>query len=350
MREELSQAQMGKVRGFEKGYVAAHLINIGSKLGLFEALNDTKDGVTSSDLAAKLGLHEPYVRIWCRTAHHFEILDCDSHGRFRLQPFLDEILGDRSHFKNYLGNISATIDIFGNLFGRFPDYFRTGGEIQDPYSPERSRVYYEATKNVHLVFQYMILPKSDHLKNLLETGCSFLDIGCGMGSLVINLAGVFDKSRFLGIDPNPYAIEEARKTTTLEGLDNRVSFENMGGEAIPYKDQFDIATMVANIHEINPEVREKVLVKAHEALKEEGHLVILDFPFPEEPADFRNPLYDFAVLDQFRKTCFGHDHISHFKRDRMLGQVGFVEKKRKTIGRGMFELLIVRKEAGPAAL
>lgn len=349
MREAMSQAQMEKVRGFEKGFVATHLINIGSKLGLFEALNDAKDGITSSHLAEKLGLYEPYVRIWCQTAHHFEILDCDPHGRFQLQPFLDEILGDKSHFKNYLGNIGATIEIFGNLFGEFPEYFRTGKAMSEPYSPERSRVYYEATKNVNLVFQYMILPKNERLKEFLETGCSFLDIGCGAGSLIIKLAQTYDKCRFVGVDSNAYGIEQARKAIGLLGLEKRVSVENLGGEAIPYKDEFDVAAMVANIHEINPDTREKVLVKAHDALKSRGYLVLLDFPFPEESADFRNPLYDFAVLDQFRKTCYGHVHLSHFKRDRMLERAGFAEKQRRTIGKGMFELLIVEKDGRGAA-
>lgn len=344
MREAMSQGQMEKVRGFEKGFIATHLINIGSKLGLFEALNDAKGGLTAAQLAARLGLHEPYVRIWCHAAYHYEILDADSYGRFELQPFLNEILGDRLHFKNYLGNIATTVDIFGNLFQEFPGHFKTGRAVEDPYSAERSKVYYEATKNVHLVFQYMIVSKIDPLRHLLEGGCAFLDIGCGMGSLVVNLAQVFEKSRFIGIDPNPYGIEEARKAIARLGLEERVSVENIGGEALPYADEFDIATMVANIHEIKPEVRKTVLANAHKALKSDGYFLILDFPFPEELGDFRNPLYDFSVLDQFRKTCFGETHLSHYRRDEMLADVGFVEKQRRTIGKGMFELLIAKKK------
>ena len=38
-------------------------------------------------------LYEPFLKIWCQTAYHFEILDCDERGRFKLQPFLDEVLG-----------------------------------------------------------------------------------------------------------------------------------------------------------------------------------------------------------------------------------------------------------------
>ena len=108
MQEVSSKTQMAKIRNFEKGFMATHLINIGAKAGIFEALNENKDGLTIPELASKLGLHEPYLKIWCQTAYHFEILDGDENGRFSLQPFLDEILGDKSHFKNYLTSLDKS--------------------------------------------------------------------------------------------------------------------------------------------------------------------------------------------------------------------------------------------------
>ena len=114
--EELSSGkQMAKIRNFEKGFIATHLINLGEKLGIFESLNKKKEGLTAPDLAATLGLHEPYVKIWCETGYYFEILDSDEQGRFKLQPFLDEILGDKTHFKNYLANISVTADLLAQV-------------------------------------------------------------------------------------------------------------------------------------------------------------------------------------------------------------------------------------------
>ena len=105
MEEASAKTQMAKIRKFEKGFIAIYLINIGSKVGVFEKLNQYKEeGLSVSDLATELGLHEPYLKIWCQTAYHFEILDCDHQGKYMLQPFLDEILGDKNHFKNYLTN------------------------------------------------------------------------------------------------------------------------------------------------------------------------------------------------------------------------------------------------------
>jgi len=101
MEEVSAKTQMAKIRNFERGFMATHLINIGSKVGVFEKLNEKKEeGATVADLANELGVYEPYLKFWCQTAYHFEILDCDDQGKFKLQPFLNEILGDKTHFRN----------------------------------------------------------------------------------------------------------------------------------------------------------------------------------------------------------------------------------------------------------
>jgi len=206
MEEITAKSQMAKIRNFEKGFFATNLINIGAKLGLFEALNKEKEGTTIPELASKLGLHEPYLKIWFQTAYHFEILDCDNQGRFRLQPFLDEILGDKSHFRNYLANIALSVDIVGQGMKDAPDYFRTGKTMEIYNTLEFSKAAYEPTKNIHLAFLFMILPKDEHLKQMLEQGIRFLDIGCGNGSLITQLAQVFQNSIFVGVGPDNYGI------------------------------------------------------------------------------------------------------------------------------------------------
>jgi SAM-dependent methyltransferase len=302
--EELSSGkQMAKIRNFEKGFMATHLINMGAKLGIFESLNENKEGLAVSDLASTLGLHEPYVKIWCQTAYYFEILDADEQGRFKLQPFLDEILGDKTHFKNYLANISLSADLVGPWFPEVPDYFRTGKTMTAFDSAENSEAVYESSKNIPLVFLFMIFPKLEHLKQSLEQGIKLLDIGCGNGNLIIQLAQAFSKSTFAGVGLDGFGIEAAKKTIAKLGLEQRVSVENMGGEDITYSEEFDMATMVVTLHEIAPEVREKVVEKIYQALKSDGKLLVLDLVYPSTLEDFRNPACDYGVL-QLVTTVF----------------------------------------------
>ncbi len=343
MKEILAQDQLEKVRNFEKGFIATHLIHVGSKLGIFQAIHEARDGLTPTDLAAALDLYEPYVRIWCQTAYHFEILDADTHGRFTLQPFFGEILADRSHFRNYLGNIAVSVDVFGKLFDEFPEYFRTGKKVENLYTPEMSKAYYETTKNMHLVFRYMVIPKNRQLKDWLEKGCKFLDVGCGRGSLIIELAQLYELSSFVGVDPNGYGIERAREMITKLGLEKRVTVENIGGEALTCENEIDVAAMVANLHEIKPDLREGVIGKVYKALKPGGQFLILDFPYPTELPDFQKDLYDFAIMDHFRKTIVGYDYLSTYQRDRLLIHIGFKEYYRRPIGKGMFELVTAVK-------
>jgi len=344
--EEISvKSQWAKIRNFEKGFFATHLINIGAKLGVFEALYETKEGMTIPDLASKLGLHEPYLKVWCQTAYHFEILDCDNQGRFRLQPFLDEILGDKSHFRNYLANITMSVDFIGKGLSaeEAPDYFRTGRTLETPYTNEFSKVAYETTKNIHLLFLISIFPKNEHLTQMLERGIRFLDIGCGRGDLIIQLAQNFQNSVFVGVDSNPYGIEEAKNAISQLGLEKRVSVENIGGENLPYTDEFDATSMVVTLHEIPPNVRVKVVEKAYRALKSDGQLLILDFSYPCKLEDFRNPMYDYGILDQFYEVVTGTIHLNMKEQNEMLTKVGFRNVQRMAIGRGMFEFITATK-------
>jgi ubiquinone/menaquinone biosynthesis C-methylase UbiE len=343
MEEISAKTQMAKIRNFEKGFIATHLVNLGAKLGIFEALNENKDGLTLPVLAAKLGVHEPYLKIWCQTAYHFEILDSDEKGRYILQPYLDEILGDKNHFRNYLANIVMDVDLIGEGFRGSAGAFRTGNPYPIYSSPEFSEMVYESTKNIALAFLFMIFPKNEHLKQLLEKGIRFLDIGCGNGSLIIQLAQAFGNSTFVGIGPDVNGIQSAKSTISQLELDGRVSVEYLGGEKLPYKDDFEMVSMVVTLHEIPPAVRKKAVKNAYRALKPDGHLLVLDFPYPSKLEDFREPMYNYGILDQFYEISAGSVHLTNEQQDEILSAAGFKSIQRMPIGKGMFEFITATK-------
>jgi len=39
----------------------------------------------------------------------------------------------------------------------------------------------------------------------------------------------------------------------------------------------------------------KSVLKVYEALKEDGDLLVLDFPYPDKLEDFRNPMYNYGM-------------------------------------------------------
>ena len=343
MEEISAKTQMAKIRNFEKGFMATHLLNLGARLGVFEALHEDKNGITVPVLAAKLGVHEPYLKIWCQTAYHFEILDADDEGRYMLQPYLEEILGDRNHFRNYLANIAMDVEIIGQGFTQSAGAFRTGNPLEIYNSAEFSELVYEPTKNIVLAFLFMIFPKNENLKRKLEEGIRFLDIGCGNGSLVIQLAQAFVNSSFVGIGPDLHGIKSAKQTVAELELNDRVSFEHLGGEKIPYRDEFEMASMVVTLHEIPPAVRQKAVEKAYNALKADGDLLVLDFPYPGRLEDFRNPMYSYGILDQFYEICAGSVHLTNAEQHEILADAGFKNIQRMSIGKGMFDFITATK-------
>jgi len=344
MEEISAKTQMAKIRNFERGFMATHLINIGAKVGVFEKLNEKKEeGATVADLATELGVYEPYLKFWCQTAYHFELLDCDDQGKFKLQPFLDEILGDKTHFRNYLANIAMDVDILGTGLGEAYEYFKTGEKMKTYAEPEISRIAYETTKNIYLAFLFMIFPKNEHLKKLLDKGITFLDIGCGDGSLIIQFANAFANSKFVGVSPDVHGVDTAKATISQLRLDERVRVEAIGGEQLSYKDEFDMVSMVVTLHEISPDIRESVVKKAYQALKSGGYILILDFPYPSNIKDFRNPLYEYGIMDQFYETAIGTVHLNNNEQNELLTKAGFKDIQRMPIGKGMFDFVTATK-------
>jgi ubiquinone/menaquinone biosynthesis C-methylase UbiE len=256
---------------------------------------------------------------------------------------LDEILGDKNHFRNYLANIAMDVDIIGQGFKGSAGAFRTGNPYPIYDTPEFSEMVYESTKNIALAFLFMIFPKNEHLKQMLEKGIRFLDIGCGDGSLVIQLAQAFGNSTFVGIGPDASGIKSANSAISKFNLEGRVSLKHLGGEKLPYKDEFEMVSLVVTLHEIPPAVRQKAVENAYRALTQDGHLLVLDFPYPGQLEDFRNPRYNYGILDQFYEICAGSVHLTNQQQDDILSTAGFKNIQRMPIGKGMFDFIAATK-------
>jgi ubiquinone/menaquinone biosynthesis C-methylase UbiE len=308
------------------------LIHIGDKLGLFEELNDNKTGLTTSELASKLGLHEPYLKIWCQTALYLGILDYDEGGRFKFQPYMNEILGDKSNFRNMLGRFNSLVNITGERLKNSLEYYRTGKAIEG-YNPQHSEIVAEATKSFHtyLNVYFKKLPNTNPLKQMLENGVNFLDIGCGNGRLITQMAKLFTNSRFTGVEPSLHAINVATRNIEQLGLKDRVSVENLGGEELQYKEKFEIACMILVFHEVNPKIRFKVLENIYNALKKGGRLIIFDVSYPEHFEDFKDPNYGFTIIHQFNETSLGAVFLNHTEQNEMFAKVGFKDIQRTSL-------------------
>ena len=78
-------------------------------------------------------------------------------------------------------------------------------------------------------------------------------------------------------------------------------------------------------------------------MKSGGYLMILDFPYPSKLEDFRNPMYDYGILDQFYEMCTGTVHLTAEEQEDMLTKAGFKGIQREPIGKGAFEFVTATK-------
>jgi SAM-dependent methyltransferase len=345
MKEISILDQIAKIRNFEKGHRATHVINTGFRFGMLDALAEALEGLTVNDLALKLMLYEPFLKIWCQTAYHFEIIDGDELGRFKLQPFLDQVLGLDMSFRDHPARTDRKLGQTQTegVEGPFFEYIRTG-RVHMGKSPLASFAACRGTKSIVTIFLSMIFPGRQDLKNKLEEGCAFLDIGCGSGNLIIDFAQIFKKSQFVGVDPDLYGIENVERSISELGLEDRITVENLGGEEICFFEEFDLAGMVLTLHEILAEVRLEVLKKTCQALKKGGQLLILDYPYPSRLEDFRNPRFDYGIIEQYFEALGGIVHIPQEKQDELLYQAGFKAIERIPVGDGdMLDFITARK-------
>ncbi|MEW6185728.1 MAG: class I SAM-dependent methyltransferase [Thermodesulfobacteriota bacterium] len=339
--------QIAKIRNFEKGHRAAQVLNTGFRSGILTALDESPEGMTVPELALKLMLYAPFVKIWCQTAYHFDLLDGDETGRFKLQPYLEEVLGLDQPFDDFSalrekGEISPGPPILSD--DPYLSFMRTGRFSGSTHSPMASFAVSKATKTISTVFFSMIFPDRQGLEKQLEQGCNLLDIGCGSGQLLLDLARRFPNSRFVGADPDPYGIEKAEEAIVHFGLEDHVQVENRGGEEIDFSNQFDLALLVLTLHEILPEVRQESLIRINRALKNGGKLLILDYPYPGQLKDFRNPRYEYGIIEQYFEALSGIVHIDAEAQETLLSNAGFKDIERTPVAEGgLLDLILTRK-------
>lgn len=345
MKAITAETQLEKVRGFERGFRATHVVNLGLALGLLSALSESPEGLTPRELALRLMLFEPFVQVWCRTAYHFEILDADPPGRFTLQPYLAEFLGVPAIVP---AAPPAPFSAGPASSPAGPDpalihFARTGQAAPQAAGPAASQAAAQATQGFPLLFLSLILPRLETVKKKLEQGARFLDVGCGQGRFVLELAGTFPQSRFTGLDPDVHAIEQAETAAADLGLDDRVEFFDLAAEDLDRPEEFDLVWLAATLHEIRPEARGRAVDRIHQALKPGGRLLVLDYPYPGRLEDFRDPSYEFGVIEQYFEIGRGILHLTHDEQDELLGRAGFKDVARLGIGGGKLDFLTAAK-------
>lgn len=296
--------QVTKLYDIIAGFHGTHLLEIGRALGVWEALTATP-GLTSGALATRLGATHFYTDALCRTAFAFQLLERDGNG-WRMAPHFDQILGD-PEATFYLGRAARLHTLLAEDYKEAVARFRDGTAVSyQAHGAEFMHEVAEALKTLPRIFLDFVLPKLPTLQARLETGGRVLDVGCGGGWAVVQIAERFPNVQCTGVDIEPHSIELARRLIAERGLADRCEARVQSADELAAGESYDVATSFLVIHEIVPALKAQVFAAIARTLKPGGSFLIFDEAYPETDEALQTMPTRFGALAQWYELTWGN--------------------------------------------
>lgn len=326
------EGQTARVFEWRRGFNAMHLIDLGVRLGLFRAFVDAP-GTTPAQIAQELDLHQPYVDTWCTTAYSFGLLECDENRAFRLAPYVDQMLGMTDHPRFLGGYVRLGTEFAAEDFRFSLEAFRTGAVR--PFqgrSESFAEVIAQSTAGLQVLSARKLLPELPGLKARLDAGGSILEVGCGAGRHLLEIARTFPRARCIGIDIDPMGLKAARSAIDAAGRADRVTL--ITGDIATAVDarSIDAVVMIEVLHEISRDARQQVIDGCFRVLRPGGWLLVVDETYPSELAESRLPEFLFPVQTGFEEMTWGNVIPDRNEQEALLRNAGFTGE----IGRSLF--------------
>ena len=267
--------------------LSAALVNIGDKLGLFEAMVGAGP-LTPADLARKTGTTERYVREWASGLAAAGYLDYAGDGRYELNAEQAIALADESSPAYVVGGFQAMLAAT-RVVPKAVQAFRTGDGIgwheHDPDLFQGTERFFRPGYAANLVQSW--IPALDGADAKMRAGGKAADVGCGYGASTIIMAAAYPNSHFWGFDYHEPSIRHANEAAAAAGMSGRVVFEVANAKEYPGTD-FDLICHFDCLHDMGDPVG--AAKYARQTLKDDGHWLLVE-PFANDDiADNLNPI------------------------------------------------------------
>jgi 2-polyprenyl-3-methyl-5-hydroxy-6-metoxy-1,4-benzoquinol methylase len=231
---------------------AAGSVVVGHRLGLYPAL--AEGPATPEQFAERTGTHLRYVTEWLRgqAAGGYATYDPGT-GEFSLTEEQAFCLAD----PNGPNVPAAFLAALGMLRSepRITEAFRTGAGVgwhehhDDLFGGVDA--FYRPGYVASLVPDW--IPALDGVHAKLTAGGRVADVGCGLGSSSVLIAGAYPATTVVGSDYHVESIELARKKAADAGITDRVSFEVATAQAFGGTG-FDLVTTFDCLHDMGDPV------------------------------------------------------------------------------------------------
>ncbi|WP_170425245.1 class I SAM-dependent methyltransferase [Ruegeria arenilitoris] len=226
----------------------ALMTSIGHRTHLFDALADLPNA-TSSTLAEKAGLAERYVREWLAVMVTSGVVDYAPETRTYTLPPEHAALLTRVAKPDNLAVTCQFIGVMASVEEDMVARFRDGaGTHYHDYCRFHEVMAEDSAQLVVSALIEHIIPVERGLIERLEHGIDVLDVGCGAGRAMMELAQAFPASRFVGIDLCEDAFTETQVSAARMGLKN-LTFRAQDLSKTKSLGSFDLITAFDAVHD-----------------------------------------------------------------------------------------------------
>lgn len=234
--------------GTLNGAALALMISIGHRTNLFDTLADLPDA-TSAFLAEKAGLAERYVREWLAVMVTSGIAEYDPDAETYSLPPEHAALLTRAARPDNMAVTCQFIGVMASVEDDMVTRFRDGkGTQYRDYCRFHDVMAEDSAQLVVSALIEHILPVAPGLIDRLQRGINVLDVGCGAGRAMLELAQAFPASRFVGIDLCEDAFAETQVTAARMGLSN-LTLRAQDLSKVTAVGSFDLITAFDAVHD-----------------------------------------------------------------------------------------------------
>lgn len=286
MDEQKLNTLVGGVLHDLGGAFSVPLVQIGEKLGIYQALNQ-RGPSTATELSEATGLAPRYLQEWlcAQAASGYVVFDSETET-FSMTPEQAFVFANPdSPF--YLAPAFGAAAAFQRNEPAVREAFRTGegiswGDQTQCLSCAVAKFFRPGYQN-HLVQAW--LPAMQGMADKLSSGARIADIGCGHGVTTTLMAQAFPESEFIGFDFHEGSVTEARRHAAAHGLDN-LTFEV--SDAADVGGMFDLVTMFDCLHDMGDPAKNMRHIRS--LLRPGGGCMIVEPMAGDSVADNLNPV------------------------------------------------------------
>jgi SAM-dependent methyltransferase len=276
------------------GALELYTIYLGERLGLYQSLAES-GAATSSELAARTGTTERYVREWLEHHAASGLLVVDDPRaeplarRYWLQPEHIPVLAnpDDVRYEAYTG---VEIVRAGRWLPQLVEAFRAGNAPPPPPWEPEGRADANRTRFINLLGTKWLPAIVDVDARLrAQPPARVVDVACGTGWSSIAMTQAYPNIEVHGVDLDSDAIKAARRNAELAGVADRVRFSVTDAAELGGAGGCDLVTIFEALHDMSRPV--DALSAARQMLTEDGTLLVADglvadeFKVPASPRE-----------------------------------------------------------------